>query len=109
MLSKVSTEIWAFLLGFAVCLFKFPCTGSPYIFALSLLAEKTTELVAIPLLLLYNLFFISPLMLLACMILIGHTTIRKASEWKSRNIRTLHLVTGVFMIVLGGITSIGLI
>jgi len=100
-LDKVTSPLGAFFAGFLVCLFELPCTGGPYIFILGLLAEKTTRLAAIPILLLYNLFFVLPLLVITLLIYVGFTNIEKATEWKERNIRILHLIAGILMLVLG--------
>ncbi|HLD39383.1 MAG TPA: hypothetical protein VJB05_03665, partial [archaeon] len=63
LLSKATTPLGAFIMGFAICLFELPCTGGPYIFILGLLAQTTTQAAAIPLLIIYNFFFILPLLI----------------------------------------------
>ena len=109
LLSKATSPISAFLMGFLVCLFELPCTGGPYIFILGLLAEKTTRLAAIPVLLLYNLFFVLPLVIIILLIYAGLTNIEKATEWKERNIKLLHLIAGIIMLILGIIVILKLV
>jgi len=109
LLSSVTSPVGAFLMGFVVCLFELPCTGGPYIFILGLLAEKTTQMAAIPVLLLYNLVFVIPLVLLTTFIYFGFTNVEKASEWKDKNIRMLHLVAGIIMFALGAVVIFGYI
>lgn len=109
MLSGVTSPFGAFLLGFAVCLFELPCTGGPYIVILGLLAERMTMLASIPLLLIYNLFFVIPLIIITFMIYLGFANVEKTSEWKERNIRKLHLIAGIIMLILGVVVVLGLI
>ncbi len=109
LLGGVTSPIGAFLMGFLVCLFELPCTGGPYLFILGLLAEKTTQMAAIPILLLYNMVFVLPLVLLTFLIYFGLTNVEKASEWKEKNIRRLHLVAGLIMLVLGFLVLLGFI
>jgi len=109
MLSGVTSPFGAFLAGFVVCFFELPCTGGPYIFILGLLAEKTARHIAIPLLLLYNLFFILPLIVLTLIIYSGYASVASANKWKDRNIKILHLITGIVMLALGLIVMLGLI
>lgn len=109
MLSAVTSPIGAFLMGFVVILFELPCTGGPYFFVLGLLAQKMSLLAAVPFLLLYNLFFILPLIVITLIIYQGLTSVEKAAEWKDRNIRRLHLVTGIVMLVLGMVVALRLI
>jgi len=108
-LSGIITPIGAFIAGFIVCLFELPCTGGPYIFILGLLAEKTTFYAAIPILLIYNLFFVAPLILITLLLYFGFTTTEKANEWKERNLRLLHLIAGIILLVLGLAVVLGLI
>ncbi len=104
------TSVWgAFLMGFLVCLFELPCTGGPYLFVLGLLAQKTTQMQAIPILLLYNLFFILPLIIIILAVKYGLTSVEKTDEWKERNIKKLHLVAGIVMLVLGVLVFSGLV
>ncbi|MBU0586379.1 hypothetical protein KJ780_02630, partial [Candidatus Micrarchaeota archaeon] len=100
-LSSVTSPAGAFLMGFIVVLFELPCTGGPYVFILGLLAEKTMFWTAVPMLLYYNLIFVLPLILLTFMMHFGITRISDAEKWKDRNIKLLHLVAGLLMIVLG--------
>ncbi len=109
LLSKVTSPIGAFLMGFIVCLFELPCTGGPYIVILGLLAQKTTQMAAIPILLFYNLVFILPLIIITYLVFRGFTTIESADRWKQKNIRKLHLIAGIVMIVLGIVIVSGLI
>ncbi len=101
MLSSVTSPLGAFLMGFAVCLFELPCTGGPYIIILGLLAERMTMLASIPLLLTYNLFFVLPLVTITFMVYLGFANVEKTTEWKERNIRRLHLIAGLIMLLLG--------
>lgn len=105
-LKKVTSPLGAFLIGFIVCLFELPCTGGPYFFILSLLAERTTQLSAIPILLIYNLFFVLPLLLITLLIYYGRTNIETATKWKDLNIKRLHLIAGIIMLILGLIVVI---
>jgi len=109
MLTSVVSPLGAFLIGFVVCLFELPCTGGPYLFVLGLLAEKTSRLLAIPILLLYNVFFILPLIALTLILYFGYSNVQEISAWRERNIRRLHLIAGIVMIILGLVVILGLI
>jgi cytochrome c biogenesis protein CcdA len=109
MLGKVTTPLGAFLMGFIVCLFELPCTGGPYIVILGLLADKMTMLDSVPLLLLYNLVFVLPLIILTLLIYFGFANVKKTTKWKDNNLRILHLIAGVVMFVLGILITFNLI
>jgi cytochrome c biogenesis protein CcdA len=101
LLLKVSSPAGAFLIGLAVTAFELPCTGGPYLFVLGLLSQSMSRLEIIPLLLYYNLIFVSPLIFLTILIYFGYASIEKAIDWKERNLRLLHLLAGLLMLGLG--------
>jgi len=107
MLSAVTSPLGAFLMGFVVCLFELPCTGGPYFFILGLLAERATMTAAIPILLFYNVFFVLPLVLITLFMYFGFASVEKMTEWKEKNLRRLHLVAGLIMLILGIIVVLG--
>ena len=91
-----------------VTIFLLPCTVGPYIIAsgaLSGLALVKT----IPFLLLYNLIFILPMLIITLSIYLGIASAEKISNWKERNIKYIHLVTGILLVVLGILIFTGLI
>ena len=54
----------ALLLGFAVGLFEFPCTGGPYLFVLGLLHDQGNYFKGLVYLLFYNFIFVLPLIVI---------------------------------------------
>jgi len=109
MLGKVTSPLGAFLMGFVVCLFELPCTGGPYIVILGLLADRMTMWASIPLLLLYNLVFVLPLIIITLLIYFGFANVEKATKWKDNNLRVLHLIAGLIMLTLGILITFGLV
>ena len=101
LLKKVSSPLGAFLIGFVVVLFELPCTGGPYLFVLGLLYHHKTYSTIVPWLVYYNIFFVLPLIILAFLIYFGHSSLGRAEQWKNKNIRLLHLITGLIMLGLG--------
>ncbi len=101
MLGKATSPVSAFFIGIVVTLFELPCTGGPYIFVLGLLSQNLSWFEIIPILLYYNLIFILPLIVLSGLIYFGYSSIEGTHAWKERNIKMLHLVAGIIMIILG--------
>lgn len=101
LLRAVTTPWGAFVMGFAVTAFELPCTGGPYIFVLGLLSSQTSWAKILPILLYYNLVFVLPLLLITGLIYFGYSTAEKATAWKERNLRILHLIAGLVMLSLG--------
>ncbi len=101
LLGSITSPLGAFLIGFVVMLFELPCTGGPYFFVLGLLAKNAAWTSIIPVLLFYNLVFVLPLLLITFLFYFGYTSIESANKWKEKNIRLLHLIAGIIMLVLG--------
>lgn len=100
LLKAVTSPIGAFGIGFVITAFELPCTSGPYLFILGLLAERGTMVAAIPYLLLYNVFFVLPLLVITLLVARGLGP-ERINAWKDRNIRLLHLVAGLILIILG--------
>ncbi|MFQ5493307.1 MAG: cytochrome c biogenesis CcdA family protein [Candidatus Dojkabacteria bacterium] len=90
----------AFVLGFVVGLCTFPCSGGPYVAIILLLSTQASSAVGFVYLLLYNVMFVLPLIVL--LILAGNKyATEKLLEWESSKARKLSLISGLIMIVLG--------
>jgi cytochrome c biogenesis protein CcdA len=100
-LMKVSSPAGAFAAGFVVTLLEAPCTGGPYLFAIGLLAQDMQWSFIVPVLLYYNLVFVSPLIVIAALVIRGKVQVDKAESWQQRNIRKFHFIGGAIMTLLG--------
>jgi cytochrome c biogenesis protein CcdA/glutaredoxin len=98
---RVTSVPGAFLIGFAVSLFLLPCTSGPYIVILGLLARTETRVHAMLWLVLYNAVFIAPMVAITLAVYFGLTTAEKAEAWRTSHLRTLHLIAGVIILLLG--------
>lgn len=90
----------AFLLGGFVALCEFPCTGGPYLMILGLLHDTATYLTGFGYLLLYNLIFVLPLIVIL-LIASNQNLLVKVQEWQRQERKEMRLGAGVAMIVLG--------
>lgn len=107
MTSSAVTIPGAFVAGLVDALFLAPCTSGPYLAILSLLSQTTSRGKGIGLLLLYNLIFIIPLLLITLGVHFGFTTTARAERWRSARLGKLHFVSGLVMVVLGVVMIIG--
>ncbi len=89
----------AALLGVFVVFVELPCTGAPYLAVLGLLAAGDYAS-GVPLLLLYNLVFILPLIFLVGLVYFGKTS-EKLETWRKKHRGVMRLVIGLFLIILG--------
>ncbi|MEM4330749.1 MAG: cytochrome c biogenesis protein CcdA [Candidatus Pacearchaeota archaeon] len=85
------------LLGIIVALVELPCTGGIYLAILSLMSVNKTF--GIPYLLLYNLIFILPLLVIVFLVYFGTKT-EKISKWVEGEKRWMRLAAGIIMILL---------
>ncbi|MGQ0526003.1 MAG: cytochrome c biogenesis CcdA family protein [Betaproteobacteria bacterium] len=90
----------AFALGGLVGVCEFPCTGGPYLTVIGLLYDRATYATGLGYLLLYNLIFILPLVIM--LFLASDRSLLTAVElWRKRNTRSMRLWGGNAMVALG--------
>ncbi|MBA7619627.1 hypothetical protein ES703_26966 [subsurface metagenome] len=106
--AKITSPRGAFLAGAFVTIFLLPCTVGPYIICGGILCPLGI-LKALPWLSLYNLIFILPMLAVVLIIYLGLGKIEDISSWQARNIRYLHLVTGLTVLGLGIAMILGLV
>jgi cytochrome c biogenesis protein CcdA len=99
-LKSVTGPVGAFLTSIIVSLFLLPCTSGPYFVAGGLLSGAPW-VESIPLLIIYNIIFVSPMLLILGALYYGATEVEKIQEWRKKNIEELHLITGLILLLLG--------
>lgn len=86
--------------AFLVGLCTFPCSGGIYVAIVGLLASRGTFLQGLGYMLVYNLMFILPLLLLLA--LAGNKyTLGRVAEWQAKSDKGLKFWSGIIMIALG--------
>jgi cytochrome c biogenesis protein CcdA len=90
----------AFLLGGLVGLCEFPCTGGPYLMVLGLLHDQATYFTGVGYLILYNVIFVLPLVLIL-LFASNESLLGKVQAWQQRRKQAMRLGGGAAMIVLG--------
>lgn len=96
----------AFVLGVLVGIFELPCTGGIYLAILSLMSSTMTLSEGIPYLLLYNLIFILPLILILLVVVLGIPP-ERVHTWRLENRRMLRFAIGLAMILVGILIIVG--
>ncbi len=99
-IAKITSAKGAFITGLVVALFLTPCTMGPYIICCGLL-EPLSILETIPWLILYNLIFVLPMIAITLIIYFGFTTIDSVYGWREKNLRLLHLIAGIILVLIG--------
>lgn len=90
----------AFLLGALVGLYEFPCTGGPYLMILGMLHDQGTYFSGLGYLVLYNLVFVLPLVVIL-LIASNNALIEKVRSWKKAETKHMRTWGGIAMILLG--------
>lgn len=90
----------AFVLGGLVGVCEFPCSGGPYLMVIGLLHDRGTHLAGLGYLLLYNLIFVLPLVVIL-MIASDRSLLARVEAWKKGNTGAMRLWSGQAMVLLG--------
>jgi len=96
----------AFILGVLAGLLGFSCTGGIYISILALMSRSMTFYDGLPYLLLYNIIFVLPLVLVTLLAAYG-MSMEKADSWRAEHKRTLRLVIAIVLVALGVVVFLG--
>ncbi len=107
-LSRITSTRGAFLTGVFVTVFLLPCTIGPYVIAAGILSVFDMVQTA-PILLLYNLVFIVPMLAIVGIVYFGLGRVHDVYLWKEKNITKLHLIAGCIILGLGIAMLLGLV
>lgn len=86
-------------IGGFVAMVELPCTGGPYL-AITAILAKSFDMKAFIYLLIYNIIFILPLLVILLLLYFGTSTL-KLKQWRQKNRRWMNLSSGLLMISLG--------
>ncbi len=100
--STTKTSLFGVMfLGAFVAAVELPCTGAPYLAIITIL-RIDFNMVAFGLMVLYNLIFVAPLIIILFMVA-GGAKISAVSKWKEESKGTMRLFMGLLLAVLGWI------
>lgn len=86
-------------LGAFVSAVELPCTGAPYLAIITLLSQYF-DFTALMLLVLYNIIFVSPLIVILFSVA-GGTKLQHIKKWKQSNRPYMRLFIGLMLVVMG--------
>ena len=89
----------AFIFGFLVGLCTFPCSGGIYVSIIGLLASSETKVSGFSYLLIYNLMFVMPLIILL-LIVANKITVNNITKLEKSKAHSMRLISGLTMIIL---------
>ena len=103
------TSVWgAMIMAIIISLFLLPCTIGPYIIASGLLAELAF-IKTLPWLLLYNIIFILPMIVITLIVYFGFRTVDQMYGWRESKIKVMHLIAGLIMLAIGILLVTGIL
>lgn len=76
-----------------------PCSSGPYLVVLGMIAKAAT-LQTLFYLLLYNFFFVLPMLIITLAIYFGKTTTEQIGDAKEKYIKHIHLFSGIILLIL---------
>ncbi len=86
-------------LGIFVAGVELPCTGGPYL-AITVLLSQNFNLVAFALLVLYNIIFVMPLLIILGAVMLG-MKVSDIKMWKQQHRASMRLAIGIVLVFLG--------
>ena len=101
-IQKMTTNIsllGIIILGAFVAIVELPCTGGPYL-AITTILAKSFDKQAFIYLIIYNIIFVLPLIILLILIYYGTSTMM-LKKWREENRKWMNLSMGLLMITLG--------
>jgi hypothetical protein len=108
LLGAVISPQGSYVVGLIVSMFLLPCALGPYFVASGLLAGLPVP-EALAWLVLYNIVFILPMMVITFAVYGGFAAIKNIEEWRQNNLKTLHVVAGLILCSIGGAIVAGFI
>lgn len=90
----------ALVLGFLVAMFELPCTGGIYLAILAMLANTVTKATAIYYLVIYNLMFVLPLIIILLAVTFGMKA-EHIENWRQSKKNWMRLAMGLVLVGLG--------
>ena len=99
-INSITSPMWAFVIWFVVSLFLLPCTSWPYVTILGYLASesKTISMLWYLYLLIYNLIFILPMLLITFIVWEWYCTTEYLLSKKEQNVKIIHFIVGLLML-----------
>lgn len=90
----------SFGLGIFVSLVELPCTGAVYLAVLTLMSAQGFSIANLSYLVLYNIIFVLPLVIILLLVFKGVTS-ASAEAWRKKHRGVMRLVTGLVLLAMG--------
>ncbi len=90
----------SFFVGIFVTLFLLPCTMGPYLIMTGIISMYQLVKV-LPWLILYNVIFISPMILITLLVYAGLSNVKDVKKWRDKKIRVIHFIESFILLGIG--------
>ncbi len=90
----------AVVIGLFVSLFLLPCSAGPYLVAGGILSGIPWS-AALAWLLFYDSIFIVPMVSVTLLVYAGLSAVENVDEWQHRNMKYMHMIAGIVLVLLG--------
>lgn len=90
----------AIVLGFLVSMFELPCTGGVYLAILAMLGNNVTTAQGVVYLLVYNIMFVLPLVVITGLVVLGMKA-EHIEKWRTSRKNLMKLAMGLLLLALG--------
>ena len=98
--AKKATIPGAIVMGMFVAAVELPCTGGPYLAILTVLESMVMNFKVFWYLVLYNLIFVLPLVIILGLVYYGMSA-ETVKNWKNKQRKWMRLFTGITLLILG--------
>jgi cytochrome c biogenesis protein CcdA len=102
----IRTVPGAFFTGLVISLFLLPCTSGPYVVIIGMLSQAATRWKAVSYLLLYNVVFILPFLIITLLIGLGAVSADRFDRWRQVHMPLFNGITGGVLILIGAVMLI---
>ena len=99
-IANITSPYGAFIIGIFVTLFLLPCTIGPYLVVGNILSGLAW-VKSLPWLLLYNIIFVLPMVVVTLLVYFGMSRVTDVTAWKDKNVKWLHFIAGLVLLLLG--------
>ncbi|MEI8331359.1 MAG: hypothetical protein WCF90_06895 [Methanomicrobiales archaeon] len=103
---RVASIPAAFVLGIFAGILGFSCTGGIYISILGLMGREMTVMVGLPWLILYNVVYVLPLIMITIVVAYGISP-ERADSFRENCKRTVRMIIGLILVALGMVILLG--
>ncbi len=100
LIHKISSPFWAFFIGILVSLFLLPCSSGPYFTILWFMSSqsKSLNLRWYIYLIVYNLIFVLPMLIIAIMVSLWYANVDKIAKIKHEKTKLIRLIVWILML-----------